>query len=235
MSLYTTQLRWVVEQELNDKGRNHDEVNWPHVYDKLGLSDYPIYDESHRQELNNRIIRRFYFREIGFETFAMFKWHLRRTMFEIMPYYNLMYEAVENVDDPLSDHDRTRTENWDVDTDTQGSAQGTSSGTANSAMHGRNVFQDTPMSFLDDSSPNAVENLDYATNVTYDDRTNSSTTTGSTTASNASEGNETGERSVNETGRNKSQALLLKEYKENILNVDVLVMNDLETLFMGLW
>ena len=227
MSLYTTQLRWVVEQELNDKGRNHDEVNWPYVYEKLGLSDYPIYDETHRQELNNRIIRRFYFREIGFETFAMFKWHLRRTMFEIMPYYNMMYEAVENVDDPLSDHDRTRTENWDVDTDTQGNA----SGTANSAMHDRNVFQDTPMSFLDDSSPNAVESLDYATNVRYDDRTNASTTT----ASNASEGNEVGERTVNESGRNKSQALLLKEYKENILNVDVLVMNDLETLFMGLW
>ena len=48
MSKYTTQLRYIVESGFN-----------------LGLQDYPIYDETHRKELNDKIIQHYYVREIG--------------------------------------------------------------------------------------------------------------------------------------------------------------------------
>ena len=77
MSVYTTQLRWIVENG----------------YD-LGMKDYPIFDETHREELNKKIIDHYYLREIGFETVGLFKRHLNVRLNEIMPYYNELYKTI---------------------------------------------------------------------------------------------------------------------------------------------
>lgn len=61
----------------------------------LGLKNYPIFSESHRQELNEKIINHFRYREIGYETVAQFIFALNRKMFEIMPFYNQLYESEE--------------------------------------------------------------------------------------------------------------------------------------------
>ena len=50
MSKYTTELRWVIENG----------------YD-LQLNEYPIFDENYREELNQKIINHYYFREIGLD------------------------------------------------------------------------------------------------------------------------------------------------------------------------
>lgn len=69
----------------------------------LGLSDYPIYDESKRKWLNDMVIDHFMFREIGAETPTMFIYYLNRTMREGMPPINLVFEFIDNVDaDALS-------------------------------------------------------------------------------------------------------------------------------------
>lgn len=213
MSKYTTQLRWIVEQIGSGlpQPRNH---RYPDaVYKYIGLDKYPIFDEEYRYPLNDKIIDHFYFREIGFETAAQFAWYLRRTMNEIMPKYNMLYEAMENIvpEELLSDKTNKHNESWDKDetegidrtlaktgTDTtthDGTVESANSGTivsantgtitdsgqtsdsldsnttTNTTDHNRNVFQDTPMSLLDNSSSPTIEGLDYATNVTYDDGT----------------------------------------------------------------
>lgn len=84
MSKYTTELRYLVENQ----------------YD-LGLRDYPIFDETYRAILNNKIIQHFYFREIGFETVALFKNRLNTKLNEIMPYYNEMYSVQKSIISPL--------------------------------------------------------------------------------------------------------------------------------------
>ena len=63
----------------------------------LGLKDYPIYDESHRETLNNMIINHYLMSEIGQETPALFKLYLNNTMNEIMPKYNILYRAVDDM------------------------------------------------------------------------------------------------------------------------------------------
>lgn len=68
---------------------------------KLALNDYPIFNEKHRHELNNKIIGHYYFREIGLETPDRFNFYLRQRMFEIMPYYNQLYESAEIKYNPL--------------------------------------------------------------------------------------------------------------------------------------
>ncbi len=197
MSKYTTQLRWPIEQELNNLNLENSEENWEQVYKFVGLDDYPIYKEEHRSVLNNMIIRRYYFREIGFETWGQFKWMLRRTMFEIMPWYNQLYEALEMLKDPLTSKDMHYEESWDIATTNDVVRDGTDklketvdgsttsnvdgSGTVNTESSGttsdRNVFQDTPMNGLDTG---AIRGLDYATNVTFDDGSSTDTTDSTT-------------------------------------------------------
>lgn len=223
MSKYTTQLRWIVEQEQGDVPYSHDERYIERTYKKLGLNEYPIFDESYRQLLNDKIIDHFFFREIGFETCAQFAWYLRRTMNEIMPYYNEMYVTQGLLIDPLSDRDLSYKESWDRNIDDNGNSS------TDGESHDRNVYQDTPMSLLNNvGSPN-VENFDYATNVTYND--------GSSSNSNEHENSryDRGWRVHDEKGRLHSQSYLLKEYRDVFKNIDMEVIEELENLFMGLW
>ena len=223
MSKYTTMLRWIVEQEQGKVPYSATVRYTPETYKKLGLNEYPLFDESYRIRLNDKIIDHFFFREIGFETAAQFAWFMRRTMNEIMPYYNEMYRAQAKMNDPLTDISRNWRESWDRDIADTGDVKN------QATSNNRNVYQDTPMSLLDNTTSPTVEGLDYATSVTYDDGTSSSTRTLDTNK------NDEGWRVHDETGRNRSQAALMKEYFDVFKNLDMEVIRNLETLFMGLW
>lgn len=80
MSIYTVQLR----QLSIDAG-------W--TDEKIGLANYPIFDENYRTHLNSLIRDWYAFEEIGFETPARFAQRLDVKMRLIMPYYNQLYLA----------------------------------------------------------------------------------------------------------------------------------------------
>ena len=223
MSKYTTQLRWIVEQEQGDVPYSHDERYIEKTYKKLGLDEYPIFDETYRQYLNDKIIDHFYFREIGFETVALFSWYMRRTLNEIMPYYNEMYVTQGLLVDPLTDRDASYRESWNIDIADRGKSSNANDN------HARNVYQDTPMSLLNNVGAPQVENLDYATNVTYDDAN------GKSSGTRENDRNDAGWKVHDEKGRYHSQSYLLKEYRDVFKNIDMEVIDELETLFMGLW
>lgn len=227
MSKYTTMLRWIVEQEQEKVPFDSDIRYTDDTYRKIGLDEYPLFDENYRSTLNNKIIDHFFFREIGFETCAQFAWYMRRTMNEIMPYFNEMYLAQMKIDDPLNDFARNWKESWDVNVENTGTVDNVSSGTSNNA----NVFQDTPMSLLDNTTSPTIQGLDYATNVTYD---NGGTTDESTRTLDTDK-HDHGYRQHEEVGRNKSQAELMKQYLDMFVNIDLKVIERLEDLFLGLW
>ena len=60
---------------------------------QTGDDAYPIAFETHRDELNKKIIDRYYFDEIGHETEERFKHRFNTKMREIMPFYNLLYNS----------------------------------------------------------------------------------------------------------------------------------------------
>lgn len=78
-------------------------VNRPEDADHsvIGLDDYPIWNADYRWTLNNKIVMRFWNREIGFETVEMFKHHMRRVMGEEMPYYNQLALSTQYEFDPF--------------------------------------------------------------------------------------------------------------------------------------
>lgn len=92
MARYTVQMR----QLTIEKG-------W--TDEKLGLSNYPIFDPEYREHLNRLIRDHYAFEEIGFETPARFAWMLDVRMREIMPYFNRLYEAMLQDFDPLTNVD----------------------------------------------------------------------------------------------------------------------------------
>lgn len=196
MSIYTTQLRWPIEQRQHTLMSAPDDFSG--CYEMLGLDDYPIFDETYRAALNDKIIRHFYFREIGFETLGQFRWFMRRTMWENMPYFNQLYESQNLITDPITNRKYGWSELWnstqggttstatsdrtthggtdvrnttdDTVTDygrTQSTVNGGSDLHTEGATHERVIMEDTPQNLI----PNgAIENLNYATEVTYTDR-----------------------------------------------------------------
>lgn len=220
MSRYTTQLRYPIMQFLDDLHLEHDESNWNRIYDKLGLNDYPIFDEEYREELNNKIIRHYYMREIGAETFELFKLYLRRTMIEIMPYYNKLYLSEQlSITDPLNDIDMHYDRIWE---DSGNNSTSTASTDTN-----RNIYQDTPMSLLDNTTAPTIQGMDYATNVTYNNGTMNNNAISNTARD--------GSSSDHEFGHKQNQSELLKKYRDTFLNIDMLIIDELEVCFFKLW
>lgn len=233
MSRYTIELRYLIEG-------NYD----------LGLKDYPIFDESYREQLNNKIIQHYYFREIGFETEALFKNRLNQKMNEIMPYYNQMYESSKLKIDPLSTIDLE--EVFSRKSKTTGEGTSSTSGTGNNT----NNFNSTDITdygkiskFSDiaqaQTTPNEILNDKYLTSATVDDGQDKNTNTGTNTSQTESttSGTSTDKRNLDEDttltrkGNNgtASESELLNMYRETFLNIDMMIIDDLDELFLGIW
>lgn len=224
MSKYTTQLRWVVEQTLNDRLLPLEEKSWPSVYKTLGLDDYPIFDEAYRETLNNKIIRHYYTREIGAETVGRFRMFVREAMHLIMPYYNQLYESeiLAKGMEPLGDRNLSHAEHaW-------GSASNTGQNSSHSSSADQNVYQDTPQNEM---IPSQIKNLQYATNVTLNEDSADATGTSS------SSGEYDNMVQKTESGYVRPQSELLKMYRETFLNIDSEVIHDVELsqCFMTIW
>ena len=126
MSKYTTELRFICETEAGEtESVGYSDVDdviaaaLPHIFD----FDFPIFDENYRTTLETKIIRHYYTREIGLETYGLWKLKLQTKLNEIMPYYNKLYESELFTYNPLYDVDMTTThvgrrtgENTNVDT-----------------------------------------------------------------------------------------------------------------------
>ena len=185
----------------------------------FGLNDYPIFNNTYRNTLNQNILNYYYENEIGFETAELFKFYLNNTMELIMPKYNILYEKQEtallnifgNVD--LAENS-TRSNSNNINT------------TSASISDNKNLFQDTPQGQLDFTS---LENQNWATNYTMNKTGINDTSSSNGTA------NETFGRSIRGNNGNKYTVDLLKDIKNNLMNIDLMIINELNDLFMGIF
>lgn len=65
---------------------------------------FPIWSEDHRGELEKKIIERYYFRQIGFETVGRFKFYLNVRLREIMPRMNKLYKTTIYKYNPIENY-----------------------------------------------------------------------------------------------------------------------------------
>lgn len=193
----------------------------------FGLRNYPIFDESYRSTLNQNILYHYYESEIGLETPELFKFYLNQKMNEIMGYYNVLYNKQKSLLDNLENNvNLTETFDRKTDTNTSTNSNSNSSGTSNN----KNLFLDTPQG---NTYKGTIDDTDYATNVTFDRNSNTNAISDSSTSS--GDANENYIKTIIGNNGSKYNIDLLNDIKNNLMNIDLLIINELGDLFMGLF
>lgn len=242
----------------------------------IGLNDYPIWDESYRNTLNAKIIDRYLFREIGFETPTMFKFYLNRTMNEIMPYYNKLYETTIYKYNPIYNADYTVEEqrtkkdvgegqnsnkvvgvsSGSVDGNTSGSVTDAGSTTNELTTNDKSVHIDTPQGTVNlvgmtPDSEVVASDVDLkrtdsngsssSNNTQSSEGTSHSSSTGNVqndSTGNSSYSSDSTETYLRKLAGNygvKTTQAMIQEERDLIIDIDMMVVKELENLFMGLW
>ena len=213
MAKYTTTIRTLIDNDFD-----------------FGLNDYPIFDEDYRTILNNKILMHYYMDEIGFETAGLFKVYLNNKMNEIMSYYNELYkkqnELLLNFDKTTN---MTETFKRDNTTDTNTASNSTSSNTASGTS--KNVYQDTPMGTITEQD---IDNYDHASNQEFNKNQNTSSIEDNSSLTGKATSLENYIRTKTGNNGRLYGIEILKMIKSNYMNIDEMIINELQDLFMGI-
>lgn len=271
---YTTLVRDICEFYANKNTNGLSNINdvLDKSWDIIFTKNWEIFDESYRKILCEKILRKYFTREICAETVELWKLWLDATMCEIMPTYNQLYESTLIKYDIFNNVDVTTTfsKKGKEDSKNTGSINTTDSGTQTNTGKSRgnvkgttksdsknngtewNLHSDTPQGGI-----TGVENEQYLSDATKRTNNSNSDSTVTNSENNTTELNNTLKTSNTQTNSNtnkgtketseewaqrifgknngQSNSMLLKEFRDNILNIDQMIIKDLEPLFFQLW
>lgn len=228
MATYTVELRKICELY----GRNEVE-NW---FKDYSLTDYltPVQIEQiekfnvwSKDRLARKIVDHYYMREIGLETPELFKHYAKVSMQEIMEralpkIYSNFFEY-----DPLSNVDFTETYTREIEGATEGSSSSNSTNTAS----GYNINNNTPQKRITKQDLNtgayASSTNQSDTNSSIEDETNAQSSSNTIERFTRHEQGDNGVIITNQR--------LVKEYREIIVAIDEEIINELSSLFMGIY
>lgn len=243
MSKYTTEVRFICEMASGFPVENMAAYTPDQIVaaalPKIFNFDFPIYKESHRAELETKILKHYYTREIGAETVGLWKLWLNTTLNEIMPKYNFLYKAEEeayehalyNIDvytDVEAGHESEREDNF----------LQSGNGSTNRANTGntQQKYSDTPQGSV--TFNQAGQNV-WLTDLTDTDTTGSEQESRTDTSRNSGTSTTTGSDNsrTHEYGYRggKTAEELMSDYASRVLNIDMMIINDLKDLFMKVW
>lgn len=254
---YTVKLRTLLED--------------PHAKAEIdkALSEYPMYEKdpqpsyiSTRQQLNQKLLDRYKYREIGFETPGRFIDELRIAMNEIMPYYVQLYKShdiMESLDDPFGNVDIVET----FEEETSGTASGNTSGTSNSSSeannksntntdltnNSKNLKVGTPQGDILAINSKGIDTVTHGDEIVWDENISHTEGESSDESNSSSESSSTAESSSESSGTTKhtltkkgnqgvnTYAHDMKELRETFLNIDKMIIENqrIAELFMQIY
>lgn len=231
MSNYTTQLRYICES-LAGYDRSKGYMSIDDILDKSWNKIFPpsfeAFEPSYTPVLAKKILKWYYTREIGSETFGLFQLRLDAKLSVIMPYYNKIYKAFDKDYDILKDTDIKSTHTRSTKGDNASGTTGSTNDTSESESIGRH--SNTPQGGLDGiksdrylSSADISNDSGKVTNNSKVDSKGNFTTT------------EEYVESISGKRTAQSYASLISEYADKLKNVDRMVINELDDLFMQVW
>lgn len=194
------------------------------------LASFPIYAEDHRADLVQKIYNRYRFREIGFETPAMFVHYLNATLTEIMPIYNELYKSATQEFDLLDDVNYF--EETTAQSQSNSSSDSADSGTTSDSGSASRAHSDTPQGSFNFTSVTANEYLSDA-DLTQSSGSGSHSDESHSVGSASSQG--TGAKHVHGKMGGKSYGEMIKEFRAAIINIDKMILDELATCFMGVY
>lgn len=248
MSKYTTQLRWIIEQNADPSATTISQKVTsaiPKIFD----FDFPIWDETHRATLERKILTHYFNKEIALETVGLWKFYLEERLNLIMPYYNQLYLSTQQQYDMLSDInyteslDRTQSVLEKAKENITGNA--TDANTVNSTLEQSHTTSDNVIS---SDFPQAKIGLtDYASEGTESTGTVTANDTSNTTENRTNDMTQNRSNDVDRslveglsrtrkgnTG-NRSFPELIQQYRAAIINIDNMVIDELYDLFFLLY
>lgn len=248
MSKYTTQLRFICESlsgEIESKGYNSINEIISGSRDKIFSFDYPLFDPEYKPTLEEKIIKHYYTREICAETFGRWKLFLESRLLEIMPYYNQLYESALMKYDIFEDVNYLRTGNRTGEESGENSNTGSTVHAGTDTLDGDYTANSVGWSKYSDTPQGSVQNIDndsYLTNATKNTSDDESTTDETRTSNYTDTRTDNGEHSKNTLEEyselikgkmpGKSYMQMVQEFRDVILNIDKMIIDDLSDLFM---
>lgn len=224
----------------------------------LWAFDYPSYYKGNDKTVfENKVIDHYRFRQIGHETPARFVHYFRTRINEIMPHYIRMYESVklmDELDNPFDNVDVVETfEESTTNT-------GTHSDTSESSVSG-SVTKDESESKSEtfkvdkeirrsDTPQTSVSNLaQYLTNAEQEDQNNTNTGSASRESNDTSTSNAESSGSGTTSNEGTTRHTLTRkgnqgvntyahdiiEYRTALINVDMMIIDELKDLFLGVY
>ena len=199
---------------------------------KLFDFEYDFYEESKKEQFEQKFIDYFYMREIEHATTEEFKHELRTKLNLIAPYYKQLYETElksKNIEFLLN-KDLKETFIREVESDTESLSNFNNESNGKAKVETLSTTNDTPQ--------NRVDDLDkYISSASKDKNTSdtSSTDNGSSISQNSNTAKE--ETTLISQGNigTTSSAQLLRDWRDVLINIDMMILEECEELFFKLF
>ena len=207
MSKYTLELRYIYEDE------NYNLFDFP----------YNLYDNDLKPWFQEKFFQHFMFYEIGFDTIGMFKQRLMSKLNDIFPYYKQLYETEirsKGIDFMLN---KDLKESYVRELTSNSNSNQESNVTSNSLL---TAGQLTPS--LIANSQKIDKFMDSAQK---DNSSSNSTSTGESNGNSKEEYTLTSQGNIGIT----SSAELLAKWRETLLNIDLMIFEECNDLFMQIF
>lgn len=236
----------------------HETIELRHVVQsgvKVWDFDYPSYYQgTQKAAFEQKVLDHFWTRQIGQETVGRFLLYFQRTVREIMPYYIQRYESVDLMKDPeirpldnynmIEEYESERSDTSTGSSTVTGMSSNTDTETITGKTGGLSVRSDTPQeSLLIPMGTDGNVQLTYATEVEQTrglndtDRQSDSETSTESTSEDTTTGSGLEKHTLTRRGNIgvTTYAQLLEGYRETFLNIDMEVINELESCFLGVY
>ena len=231
MSKYTTQLRYICEEKagLLESTGDYNKVI-AESWNKIVKPETVLFDPNYAAVLYPKILKHYYFDEIAHETVAHFIFRLNTKLDEILPYYNQLYRSALIEFDPLGDTDYTITGNRE-DNNTFDSTR--TDNLVNSVTNrSKDLRSDTPQGTIENVDIN--NNLYISEAVINDGIVNNENRGTKKHADIIHNLNDYYEHVTGKRGGMSNAEALLK-FRETFINIDMMIINELRPLFMGVY
>ena len=207
MSKYTLQLRYIYEDE------NYNLFDFP----------YNLYDNDLKPWFEEKFYQHFMFYEIGFDTIGMFKQRLMSKLNDIYPYYKQLYET------------EIRTKGIDFMLNKDLKESYVRELTSNSNSNQESNVSTSSLSTAGQLTPSLIANSQkidkFMDSAQKDNSSSNSTSTGESSGNSKEEYTLTSQGNIGIT----SSAELLTKWRETILNIDLMIFEECNDLFMQIF
>ena len=207
MSKYTLELRYLYEDE------------------NFNLFDFPynLYDNDLKPWFEEKFFQHFMFYEIGFDTIGMFKQRLMSKLNDIFPYYKQLYET------------EIRTKGIDFMLNKDLKESYVRELTSNSNSNQESNVSSNGLSTAGQLTPSLIANSQkidkFMDSAQKDNSSSNSTSSGESNGNSREEYTLTSQGNIGIT----SSAELLAKWRETILNIDLMIFEECNDLFMQIF